>query len=56
MTTTVKRSMVAPSGDVDRDLRRVREGVEHRRALLGLGDERLDVLLGGVRVDVEASP
>jgi hypothetical protein len=54
MTTVVKRSIVLLSGDRDRDLSRVREGVEHRRVLLRLGDQRLYLLLGGVSVDVEA--
>src|SRR6476646_4202974 len=48
MTTAVKRS-----GDLDGDLRRIRERVEHRGALLGLGHQRLDLLLRGVRVDLE---
>src|ERR1700679_840830 len=51
MTAVVTCSMVRPSGDRDRDLGRVREGVEHRGALLGLGDQRLDLLPGGVCVD-----
>ena len=42
-----------PSGDLDGDVRRVREDVEHGRALLGLGDQRLDLLLRRVRVDLE---
>src|SRR5215467_12364109 len=42
------------SGDLDSDVRRVRESVEHRRALLRLGDKRLDLLLRGVGVDGES--
>src|SRR5579864_6461187 len=69
MTTVVTRSMAWPSvlarartsdkppcgrsSDFDGDVGRVRERVEHGGALLGLGHERLDVLLGGVRVDRE---
>jgi hypothetical protein len=54
MTTVVVRSMARPpSGDFDGDVRRVREGVGHGRALLGLGHQRFDVLLRGVRVDRE---
>ena len=53
MTTAVKRSTVSPSGDLDGDLRWVGEGVEHRGALLGLGDQRFDLLPGGVGVDHE---
>jgi hypothetical protein len=34
-----------PSDDRDGDLRGVRQGVEHRGALLGLSDQRLDLLL-----------
>src|SRR5262245_64784082 len=42
------------SGSVDRDVdvRRVRDDVEHGRALLRLGDQRLDLLRGRVGVDV----
>src|ERR1017187_7307142 len=59
MTTVVMRSMArAPvsfgrSGHFDRDVRRIRESVEHGGALLGLGDQRLDLLPRRVRVDVE---
>src|ERR1700733_9593253 len=61
MTTVVKRSMartLSPwrrglSRDRDGDLRRVRESVEHGGTLLGLGDQRLDLLPGRVRVDRE---
>src|SRR6185312_10451684 len=42
-----------PSGDFDGDVRRVGQRVEHSGALLGLGHQRLDVLLRRVRVDVE---
>jgi len=45
--------MTGPSGDFDGDVRRVRQGVEHGGALLGLGHQRLDVLPRRVRVDVE---
>src|SRR6185437_15006898 len=41
------------SGDFDGDVRRVRQGVEHSGALLGLGHQRLDLLLRRVRVDGE---
>jgi hypothetical protein len=34
-----------PLGDFDRDFRRVRQSVEHGGALLGLCDQRLDLLL-----------
>jgi hypothetical protein len=44
-----------PSGDFDGDVRRVRERVEHGGALLGLGDQRLDLLPRGVRVDVNVT-
>src|SRR5215467_2484753 len=53
MTTVVVRSMAWPSGDFDGDVRRIREGVEHGGALLGLGDQRLDLLPRRVRVDGE---
>src|ERR1700722_15619862 len=53
MTTVAKCSMVKPSGDFDGDLRRIRQSVEYRGALLGLGDQRFDLLLGGVSVDLE---
>src|ERR1035438_9957232 len=59
MTTVVMRSMArAPvsfgrSGDFDGDVRRIRESVEHGGALLGLGDQRLDLLPRRVRVDGE---
>ncbi len=32
------------SSDLDRDVRRVRQGIEHGGALLRLGDQRLNVL------------
>ena len=41
------------SDDLDRDLGRIREGVEHRGALLRLGDQRLDLIRGRVGVDFE---
>src|SRR5438094_819749 len=41
------------SGDLDADLGRIREGVEYRRALLGLRDQGFDLLFRGVRVDRE---
>jgi hypothetical protein len=41
------------SGHLDRDVRGVRERVKHGGALLRLGHQRLDLLPGGVRVDVE---
>src|SRR3984957_18359917 len=53
MTTVVVRSMFCPSGDFDGDVRRVGERVEHRGALLGLGDQGLDLLPRRVRVDGE---
>ena len=53
MTTVVMRSMTCPSGDLDCNVRRIRERVEHRGALLGLGHQRLDLLPRGVRVDGE---
>src|SRR5580704_19048893 len=61
MTTVVVRSMAWPlsavwsgrSGDFDDDVRRVGERVEHGGALLGLGDQRLDLLPRRVRVDGE---
>jgi hypothetical protein len=34
-----------PSGDLDGDVRGVRESVKHSGALLGLSDQRFDVLL-----------
>ena len=49
MTTVVVRSMTWPSGDFDSDVRRVRERVEHGRALLGLSHQRLDFLPRSVR-------
>src|SRR5258708_13330980 len=55
MTTAVLCSInySIRSSDLDRDAGRVGEGVEHGGALLRLGHQRLDVLLGRVRVDVE---
>src|SRR3984893_14793694 len=53
MTTVVVRSMAWPLGDFDGDVRRIRESVKHGGALLGLGDQRLDLLLRRVRVEVE---
>src|SRR6516225_3588653 len=53
MTTVVMRSMACPLGDLDSDIRRVRESVEHGGALLGLGYQRLDLLPRRVRVDGE---
>src|SRR5580698_9442403 len=64
MTTVVVRSMAWPlsavwsaraggSSDFDDDVRRVGERVEHGGALLGLGDQRLDLLPRRVRVDGE---
>src|SRR5215469_1299676 len=53
MTTVVMRSMTCPSGDLDADVRWVRESVEHGGALLGLGHQRLDLLPRRVRVDGE---
>src|SRR5450631_3351671 len=63
MTTVVVRSMTWPlsasrsprgrSSDFDGDVRGIRQRVEHRGALLGLGDQRLDLLPRGVRVDGE---
>src|ERR1035438_2761458 len=69
MTTVVARSMAWPlsafrsgrvgkpprgrSSDFDGDVRGIRQGVEHRGALLGLGDQRLDLLPRRVRVDGE---
>src|SRR6516165_12322339 len=53
MTTVVMRSMACPSGDLDGDVRWVRESVEHGGALLGLGNQRLDLLPRRVRVDGE---
>ena len=44
------------SGDFDGDVGRVRQSVEHGGALLGLGHQRLDVLLRRVGVDVERRP
>src|SRR3954454_5017237 len=41
------------SADADGHVRRVGDDVEHRRALLRLGDERLDLAGGGVGVDLE---
>src|SRR5580700_9437204 len=41
------------SGQLDEDLRRVGHDVEDCRALLGLGQQRLKVLAGGVGVDGE---
>src|SRR3954468_15812167 len=54
MTTTgTCVTLCARSVDRDADVRRVRDDVEDRGALLGLRHERLDVLRGGVGVDVE---
>src|SRR6516225_7453242 len=53
MTTVVMRSMTCPSGDLDCDIRRIGERVEHRGALLGLGHQRLDLLPRRIRVDGE---
>src|SRR4051812_49887173 len=54
MTTTgTCVTLGARSVDRDADVRRVRDDVEDRGALLGLRHERLDVLRGGVGVDVE---
>src|ERR1700683_5664530 len=41
------------SGQLDEDLGRVGDDVEDRRALLRLGDQRLEILAGGVGVDGE---
>src|ERR1700761_776009 len=55
MTTVVTCSAMTynPSGHFDGDVGRVGQRVEHGRALLGLGHQRLDLLLRRVRVDVE---
>src|SRR5580658_5809872 len=53
MTPAEVRSMSAPSGDFDGDVRGVGESVEHGRALLRLGHQRLDLLPRCVRVDGE---
>src|ERR1700677_4770341 len=60
MTSVVMRSMARPvaSGDLplddlDCDVRRIGYDIVHSRALLGLGDERLDILFGRVSVDVK---
>src|SRR5690606_29178435 len=49
--------LIAPTSSdlegLDGDVRRVRHDVEHRRALLRLRDERLDLLLRRVGVDIE---
>src|SRR5688572_6066387 len=42
-----------PLHHLDADVGRVGDDVEHRRPLLRLRDDRLDVLLGRIRVDVE---
>src|SRR5262249_52742910 len=41
------------SGDLDRDLRRIRDRIEDGGPLLRLSDDCLDLLPGGVRIDVE---
>src|SRR4051812_19330110 len=59
MTMVVRRSMIrsagaaSASGDFDRDVRRIGDDVVDRGALLRLRDDRFDVLLRRVRVDVE---
>src|ERR1700730_10871565 len=60
MTTVVTRSMIPLPlrlpfrlHYLDRDVHRVRDGVVYGRALLRLRDDRLDVLLRCIRVDLE---
>jgi hypothetical protein len=53
MTTAVKCSAAFPVSDLDGHVGRVGQRVEHGRALLGLGDQRLNLLLRRVRVDGE---
>src|SRR4029450_10552667 len=52
-TTLAPCLRAGPSVDTDEDVGRVRDDVEHGRALLRLGDQRLDVVLAGVGLDVE---
>src|SRR5215210_4906748 len=52
-TTGTYVTACARSVDRDADVRRVRDDVEHRGALLRLRHERVDVGRGGVGVDVE---
>src|SRR4029079_11786227 len=44
------------SATLDRDVGRVGDDVVHGRALLRLGDQRLDLVGGGVGVDVVRDP
>src|SRR3954451_7534273 len=51
-TVVVRTSPLRRSGDLDRDVGRVGDEVEHGRPLLRLRDERLDVVGRRIRVDV----
>src|SRR3984957_14787758 len=60
MTTVVMRSMARPAAsgrfrldDLDRDARWIGHDIVHGRSFLRLRDERLDVFLGRIGVDME---
>src|SRR6516225_12018637 len=62
MTTVVVVFMYATNGrwraseNVDADVRRVGHDVVHRRTLLGLRDDRLDLVGRRIGIDVEGHP
>src|SRR4029077_17668759 len=51
--TTLSSPFCSPSVDGDEDIRRVGDDVEHRRPLLRLGNQRLDVIRARIGANVE---